>query len=186
MSINATRVRSVHNNTRVIHGKRRERERGGGGWQTSVTSNCLHTVFRVFAHGQSIRTSSFHVQEEVSDTRITPGLQIYLFLVVFIFEGHCCRSSCGDAWGREHLWRNRPSWHGLWRRRKIVSPVPGVMVSIRHYFARKQVGDAQKRGKPEMRSSCRKSLDLHWSASAQPGRGPASVPHLSVSRRFNE
>ena len=63
------------------------------------------------------------------------------------------------------------------------------MASIHHYFARKQVGDTQKRGKPEMRSSCRKSLDLHWSASARPGRGSASVPHLrylSVSRHFNE
>ena len=63
------------------------------------------------------------------------------------------------------------------------------MASIHLCFARKQVGDTQKRGKPEMRSSCRKSLDLHWLASARPGRGPASVPHLrylSVSRHFNE
>ena len=50
------------------------------------------------------------------------------------------------------------------------------MASIYLYFGGKQVGDTQKRGKPEMRSSCRKSLDLHWSASARPGRGPASVP----------
>ena len=35
------------------------------------------------------------------------------------------------------------------------------MASIYHYFARKQVGDTQKCGKPEMRSSCRNSLDLH-------------------------
>ena len=35
------------------------------------------------------------------------------------------------------------------------------MASIHYYFARKQVGDTQKRGKPEMRSSCRNSLDLH-------------------------
>ena len=71
--------------------------------------------------------------------------------------------------------------------RESVSSSP--MASIHLYFARKQVGDNQKRGKPEMRSSCRKSLDLHWSASARPGRGPASVPHLrylSVSRHFNE
>ena len=63
------------------------------------------------------------------------------------------------------------------------------MASIHHYFARKQVGDTQKRGKPEMRSSYRNSLDLHWSASARPSRGCASVPHLrylSVSRHFNE
>ena len=63
------------------------------------------------------------------------------------------------------------------------------MASIHLYFAGKQVGDTQKRGKPEMRSFCRKSLDLHWSASARPGRGPASVPHLrylSVNRHFNE
>ena len=61
------------------------------------------------------------------------------------------------------------------------------MASIHHYFARKQVGDTQKRGKPEMCSSCRKLLDLHWSASARPGRGSASVPHLrhlSVSRHW--
>ena len=50
------------------------------------------------------------------------------------------------------------------------------MASIHLYFVGKQVGDTQKRGKPEMRSSCRKSLDLHWLASARPGRGPASVP----------
>ena len=64
-----------------------------------------------------------------------------------------------------------------------------TMASIHLYFAGKQVGDTQKRGKPEMRSFCRKSLDLHWSASARLGRGPASVPHLrylSVSRHFNE
>ena len=67
--------------------------------------------------------------------------------------------------------------------------VPLRMASIHLYFAGKQVGDTQKRGKLEMRSSCRKSLDLHWSASAPPGRSPASVPHLrylSVSRHFNE
>ena len=39
-----------------------------------------------------------------------------------------------------------------------------TMGSIHLYFARKQVGDTPKRGKPEMRSSCRNSLDLHWSA----------------------
>ena len=64
-----------------------------------------------------------------------------------------------------------------------------TMGSIHLYFARKQVGDTPKRGKPEMRSSCRNSLDLHWSAAARPGRGSASVPHLgylSVSRHFNE
>ena len=63
------------------------------------------------------------------------------------------------------------------------------MGSIHLYFARKQVGDTPKRGKPEMRSSCRNSLDLHCSAEARPGRGSASVPHLgylSVSRHFNE
>ena len=59
------------------------------------------------------------------------------------------------------------------------------MASIHLYFARKQVGDTPKRGKLEMRSYCRNSLDLHWSAAARPGRGSASVPHLgylSVSR----
>ena len=35
------------------------------------------------------------------------------------------------------------------------------MASIHLYFAGKQVGDIQKRRKPEMRSSCRKSFDLH-------------------------
>ena len=63
------------------------------------------------------------------------------------------------------------------------------MASIHLYFARKQVGDTPKRGKPEMRSSCRNSLDLHWSPWPRPGRGSASVPHLrylSVSRHFNE
>ena len=44
-----------------------------------------------------------------------------------------------------------------------------AMASIHHYFARKQVGDTQKRGKPEMRSSCTNSLDLHWSAWPRPG-----------------
>ena len=39
------------------------------------------------------------------------------------------------------------------------------------------MGDTQKRGKPEMRSSCRKSLDLHWSASARPG--PAAALQVS-------
>ena len=39
-----------------------------------------------------------------------------------------------------------------------------AMASIHLYFARKQVGDTPKRGKLEMRSSCRNSLDLHWSA----------------------
>ena len=34
------------------------------------------------------------------------------------------------------------------------------MASLHHYFARQQVGDTQKRGKPEMRSSCRNSLDI--------------------------
>ena len=64
------------------------------------------------------------------------------------------------------------------------------MASNPHYnFARKQVGDTRKRGKPEMRSSCRNSLDLHWSPWPRPGRRSASVPHLrylSVSRHFNE
>ena len=36
-----------------------------------------------------------------------------------------------------------------------------TMASIHHYYPRKQVGDTQKHGKSEMRSSCRKSLDLH-------------------------
>ena len=53
-----------------------------------------------------------------------------------------------------------------------------TMASIHHYFARKQVGNTQKRGKPEMRSSCRNSIDLHWSPWPRPGRGSASVPHL--------
>ena len=71
----------------------------------------------------------------------------------------------------------------------FFSNVGGRMASIHHSFARKQMKDTQKRGKPELRSSCRKSLDLHWSASARPGRGSASVSHLrylSVSRHFNE
>ena len=51
-----------------------------------------------------------------------------------------------------------------------------IMVSVHHYFARKQVGDTQKRGKPEMCSSCRNSLDLHWSPWPRPGRRSASVP----------
>ena len=56
------------------------------------------------------------------------------------------------------------------------------MASIHYNFARKQVGDTRKRGKPKMRS-------LHWSAWPRPGRKSASVPHLrylSVSRHFNE
>ena len=68
-------------------------------------------------------------------------------------------------------------------------PAALAIASIRHYFARKQVGDTQKRGKPEMRSSCRNSLNLHCSALARLSRGCASVPHLrylSVSRHFNE
>ena len=44
--------------------------------------------------------------------------------------------------------------------------------------ARQHVGDTQKRGKPEMHSSCRNPLDFHWSASAPPSHGCASVPHL--------
>ena len=47
----------------------------------------------------------------------------------------------------------------------------GIMASIHHYFARKQVGDTQKRGKPEMHSSGRNSLDLHYSVIARPSRG---------------
>ena len=50
------------------------------------------------------------------------------------------------------------------------------MASIHHYFARKQVGDTNKRGKPEMRSLRRNSLDLHCSASIRPSRGCTSVP----------
>ena len=42
------------------------------------------------------------------------------------------------------------------------------MASIHNNFARKKVRDTQKRGKPEMRGSCRNSLGLHWSASARP------------------
>ena len=48
-------------------------------------------------------------------------------------------------------------------------------------------GTPQKHRKLEMRTSCRNSLDLHWSAWPQPGRGSASVPrlrYLSVSRHF--
>ena len=62
----------------------------------------------------------------------------------------------------------------------------GVYSSL---FRGKASGDTQKRGKPEMRSSRRNSLDLHWSPWPRPGRGSASVPHLrylSVSRHFNE
>ena len=51
-------------------------------------------------------------------------------------------------------------------------------------------GTLKSAGNPtEMRSSCRNSLDLHWSPWPQPGRESASVPHLrylSVSRHFNE
>ena len=36
-----------------------------------------------------------------------------------------------------------------------VACLGGSMQSIHLYFERKQVGDTQKRGKPEMRSSCR-------------------------------
>ena len=64
-----------------------------------------------------------------------------------------------------------------------------LMASIHLYFARKQVGDTPKRGKPNMRSSCRNSLDLHWSPWPWPGRGSASVPHLrylSISSHLNE
>ena len=50
----------------------------------------------------------------------------------------------------------------------------GVYSSL---FRGKASGGTQKRGKPEMRSSCRNSLDLLWSW-PQPGRGSASVPHL--------
>ena len=57
-----------------------------------------------------------------------------------------------------------------------------AMASIHNNFACNQVGwDTQKRrggGKPETLSSCRNSLDLHWSASARLGRRCASVPHL--------
>ena len=56
----------------------------------------------------------------------------------------------------------------------------GAMASIHLYFAGKQVGDTQKRGKPEMRSSCRKSLDLHWSASPRPCKCPP--PQIPVSQ----
>ena len=89
---------------------------------------------------------------------------------------------------------DRTTFHACLRCRKtavfaVFSRLWVSLASIHLYFAGKQVGDTQKRGKPEMRSSCRTSLDLHWSASARPGRGPASVPHLrylSVSRHFNE
>ena len=36
-----------------------------------------------------------------------------------------------------------------------------LLASIHNNFARKQVGDTQKRGKPEMLTSCRNSLDFH-------------------------
>ena len=64
-----------------------------------------------------------------------------------------------------------PEWHDL-------------MASIHLYFARKQVGDTPKFGKPEMRSSCRKFTRFPLI-----GCGSASVPHLgylSVSRHFIE
>ena len=67
----------------------------------------------------------------------------------------CCWWVCGFAW-----WKN------------ILS-----MASIHHYFARKQVGDTQKRGKPEMRSSCRNSLDSV--CTARPRRGPAADVRVS-------
>ena len=63
------------------------------------------------------------------------------------------------------------------------------MASIHHNFARKQVGDTQKGRKPEVRSSCKNSLDWHWSAWPWPSRESPCVPRLrymSVSRPFNE
>ena len=99
---------------------------------------------------------------------LSPGTFLLLFLGAWLYQ------ICLSAW---------------WRLCLILVSSKVTMASIHLYFAGKQVGDTQKRGKPEMRSSCRKSLDLPWSASARPGRGPASVPHLrylSVSRHFNE
>ena len=65
--------------------------------------------------------------------------------------------------------------------RVYVAPTPDIptMASIHNNFARKQVGDTQKRGKPEMRSSCRCSTGF-----ARLGRGCASVapPQIPVSQ----
>ena len=49
------------------------------------------------------------------------------------------------------------------------------MVSIHHYFARKQVGDTQKRGESEMRSSCR----IHSICTDQCDSGPAAGLQVS-------
>ena len=49
------------------------------------------------------------------------------------------------------------------------------MASIHHYFARKQVGDTQKRGKPEMRSSCK----IHSICTARLRPGPAAGVRVS-------
>ena len=58
----------------------------------------------------------------------------------------------------------------------IIKGTLRTMASIHHYFARKQVGDTQKRGKPEMRSSCRNSLDLQ---SCRRELGPAAGLQVS-------
>ena len=63
--------------------------------------------------------------------------------------------------------------------------VNGIHSSL--YFTRKQVGDAQKREKPEMRSSCRNSLALHWSAWPRLRVCKCPPPQIPVScRHFNE
>ena len=54
------------------------------------------------------------------------------------------------------------------------------MASIHLYFAGKQVGDTQKRGKPEMRSSCRKSLIGVGPARLRPCKCPP--PQIPVSQ----
>ena len=55
-----------------------------------------------------------------------------------------------------------------------------LMASIHLYFAGKQVGDTQKRGKPEMRSSCRKSLIGVGPARPRPCKCPP--PQIPVSQ----
>ena len=55
-----------------------------------------------------------------------------------------------------------------------------AMASIHLYFAGKQVGDTQKRGKPEMRSSCRKSLIGVGPARPRPCKCPP--PQIPVSQ----
>ena len=61
-----------------------------------------------------------------------------------------------------------------------------LMASIHLYFAGKQVGDTQKRGKPEMRSSCRKSLIGVGPARARPRQvSPTSDTCQSVAILMN-